>query len=300
MVEDRVAARPARLTPSATRRIRLTTMSWDDARYLEVLARAQTPSAAARELGVSTATVYRRLAALEEEVGAACMVRGSKPVKLTEIGQELAAAAAGFASDFNRVKTLAVENETSVSGRVGLTTVGGFLPFLIEPLRGLREAHPELTVDVHLGDSGPSVWRREIEVAIGIMPNPTEGLIGRRLRSIQYGVFGTSAACARSELQWVVFSASKRHLAEAEWEREHAKPAIVSTGSRNAIVEFARAGLGVALLPRRLGAAHGLVEREEYRDRLAPLTRQVWLLSHPGVRNARVRALSNSLYDALS
>lgn len=273
-------------------------MPWDDARYLEVLARAKTPAAAARLLGVSASTVYRRIAVLEEELGAECVVRGSKPVMLTEIGEEVVAIARGFSADLLRVESLARSSEEAVEGTVGLTTVEGFLPFLIEPLRCLRELHPELIVDVHLGDSGPSVWRREIEVAIGIMNHPPEGLIGRRLAPIHYGAFGTPDAC-RAPMAWVVFSPTLAHLPESRWEQEHAKPVAASTSSRNAMVELARAGVGVASLPVRLGELHGLQELPEYRESLAHLTRQVWLLTHPGVRNARVRALSSVLIDSL-
>lgn len=274
-------------------------MPWDDARYLEVLARAKTPAAAARLLGVSASTVYRRIAVLEEELGAACVVRGSNPVALTEIGEEVVAVAREFSADMTRVESLARSSEEAVAGQVGLTTVEGFLPFLVDPLRRLHELHPELIVDVHLGDSGPSVWRREIEVAVGIMTHPSEGLIGRRLAPIHYGAFGTPEACERAPRSWVVFSATLGHLPEAKWEREHANPVALSTSSRNAMVDLVRAGVGVGALPVRLGELHGLQELPEYRESLAPLTRQAWLLTHPGVRNARVRVLSNVLIAAL-
>lgn len=154
--------------------------------------------------------------------------------RLTEIGEEVVAVARGFSAEMARVELRARTEEEEVKGEVGLTTVEGFLPFLVAPLQRLRADHPELVVDLELADTGPSVWRREVEVAIGIMRNPPMGLIGRRLSPIQFGVFGTPQACQRSPLEWVVFSASRARVPEAQWELENASPAVVSTSSRNA------------------------------------------------------------------
>ena len=68
-------------------------MSWDDLRYLEAMARGGSAAAAARELNVAVSTVYRRLGALEEDVGGPCVVRGADGVVLTDAGHALLDAA---------------------------------------------------------------------------------------------------------------------------------------------------------------------------------------------------------------
>ncbi len=276
-------------------------MAWDDLRYLEALTQYGSVAGAARQLGVATSTVYRRIAILEAELGGPCVVRGATPPELTEAGAALVAAAGTMRREIARAASIATEDERSLNGAVSMTTVEGFLPFLIEPLRRLASTHPELRVDVHLGDAGPSVRQREVDVAIGVMSNPPEGLVGRRLAPIRYGVFGTATAWERDPLRWVITGPPRTHTPEAKWERAHAGRAGVSTGSRNMMVSLVRAGLGVAVLPRRLAALAGeLVERERYRESLAGLERPVWLLTHPEVRGrARVRALLDALLDGL-
>ncbi|MDQ3037487.1 MAG: LysR family transcriptional regulator, partial [Myxococcota bacterium] len=65
-------------------------MNWDDLRYLEAIARLASVGGAARELGVSASTVYRRIHALERSVGELCVVRGAGPAALTDRGRALA------------------------------------------------------------------------------------------------------------------------------------------------------------------------------------------------------------------
>jgi hypothetical protein len=45
-----------------------------------------------------------------------------------------------------------------------------------------------------LGDRGPSVRDREVDVAVGIMRRPPPGCWGRRVAPLRYAVFGTRAA----------------------------------------------------------------------------------------------------------
>ncbi len=49
---------------------------WEDVRYLEAVGRTGSVGEAARELGVSASTVYRRVGALESAVGHPCLARG--------------------------------------------------------------------------------------------------------------------------------------------------------------------------------------------------------------------------------
>jgi len=277
-------------------------VAWDDLRYLEALDRGGSVAAAARHLGVAASTVYRRIAVLEEELGGPCVVRGTTPPELTEAGVALLAVARTVKGELARVSQIASDSQESLSGSVSMTTVEGFLPLLIEPLRQLSLKHPELRVDVHLGDAGPSVRRREVDVAIGVMSNPPEGLVGRRLAAIRYGVFGTEQACRREPQRWVTTGPPREHTPEAKWERENAGRVVLSTGSRNMMVSLVREGLGVAVLPRRLARlSDGLVELESYRERLSGLERPVWILTHAHARErAGVRALLDALFDGLA
>ncbi|MDC0749923.1 LysR substrate-binding domain-containing protein [Polyangium mundeleinium] len=114
---------------------------------------------------------------------------------------------------------------------------------------------------------------------------------------LPYGVFGTAAAVRREpEPQWVVRALSERSSPESAWEREHATQ-IATRAQFSALVSLVAGGVGVGLIPRALAALHPqLVEIHAYRERVAPLERTAWLLTHPDLRKTpRVRVLMDAL-----
>ena len=68
-------------------------MDWDDLRIFLHLARTGRMSGAGRALGIDDTTVGRRVARLEQEVGAPLVARAGRRTVITEQGQRLAQAA---------------------------------------------------------------------------------------------------------------------------------------------------------------------------------------------------------------
>ena len=277
-------------------------MNWDDIRHLEAIDRLGSVAAAARELGISVSTTYRRVAALEESVAELCLVRGAEPVTLTERGRALAAVGRSMRLGIAEVAGAARAKETQMSGEVSLTTVEGFLPYLLDPIAELTARDPGLRVALHLGESGPSVRDREVDVAIGVMRRPPPGCWGRRVLRIRYGVFGTKEACARAPApRWVVTGPSLRHTPEAEWERKHAID-VAATASRTAMIALLVRGVGIGLVPRITAKTHPeLIEVKAHRASTAHLERVAWVLTHPDSKKSpRIVALMQALTAALS
>lgn len=276
-------------------------MNWNDIRYLEALARLESVAHVAREIGVAPSTVYRGIARLEADLGAPCLVRGSLPIVLTPAGQALVAAAQKARAGFAQASATARLEQEAYEGQVSLTTVADFLPFIVEPIAAVRRAHPQLAVTLHLADAGPSVRRREVDLAVTVIMHPPEGLVGRRLAPIHYGVFGHRDVAVPAA-PWIVSGPPRTNTPNASWERQHAGATAISTGARLASIAFLKAGLGIGILPRRLARLHPeLVEVESHRPALATQTREVWLLYHPDVRHtARIRVVADALFDALT
>lgn len=280
----------------------MTALNWDDLRCLDALTRLGSVGAAARELGLSPSTLYRRIAALEAATGTRCLVRGPGPTELTAAGKALAGAAQRTREAITRVVGDVKSEDDRIAGEVSLTTVEGMMPFLGAPLAALTQRHPLLRVLLHLGDSGPSVRRREVDVAIGVMQRPPADCWGRRLFRIRYGVFGTEEAMQREPLRWVVLGASMGHTPEGQWESKHAEDVALASASRTGIVTLVRAGAGVGLLPRPLAALHPeLGELRRYRSSLESLERVAWILTHESAKKTpRVAALTQVLVEHLS
>lgn len=269
-------------------------LQWDDLRCLEAIERMGKVAAAARDLGVSPSTLYRRVAAVEAQVGEPCLVRGADT--LTEVGAMLARVGVKTRASMAEVNSFITDRETCVVGEVTLTTVPALLPFLEAPLLALSTAHPQLQVTLHLGYDGPSVRDREVDVALAITPRPPAGCWGRRLARLDAGVFGSASAVAATPRRFVARSLDEKTSPESAWERAHAKNVAVRAPF-HALVELCAAGVGLGLMPRLIAAQHpSLVEVPEYAATTTRLDRVVWLLTHPDRRHTpRIATLMAAL-----
>ncbi len=276
-------------------------ITWDDLRYVEALDRLGSTRRASRELGASVSTVYRRIALLEAMVGARCVETGEGG-RLTETGAALAAIARQVEISLAEVAQRVRSAEKDVSGEVSLTTTEGFVPLIAPHLVRLAERHPRLRVALVIADQGPSVRRREVDVAISLVASPPPSLHGRRLFTVRYGVFGTAAAASARPLRWVVRGPAFSHPAQVEWEKQHVPSSAFRTTSVAATLALVRGGAGVAVLPRRLAELEpALVEIGSYQPSMPTLDRVAWILTHPDIQSAPpVRALVDALVSALA
>lgn len=270
---------------------------WDDLQFLEALDRTEKVGSAARALGVSVSTFYRRVAELEQRSGQLCIKRGPTGASLTDFGRALAQVGRRTRTGLNDVFADLRAKETQLEGEVSLTTVVALEPILRDALVAFTREHPGLHVNLLLGDDGPSVRLREVDLAVGVMKRPPVGCWGRRLLTMQPGIFGTKEAIAQK--RWVVRAMAEVSSPESAWEREHAtSPAV--RAPFHALVDLAASGAGMGLMPAILAKRHSqLVEVESYRPSLAALHRPVWLLVHPDQRRTpRIVALMRAVTSA--
>ncbi|MFZ5443123.1 MAG: LysR family transcriptional regulator [Myxococcota bacterium] len=269
--------------------------SWDDLRALEALERLGTVRAAARETRLSISTFYRRVAALEAGLGRVCLNRRAEEATLTPFGLSLAQLGRKMRTGLTEVFSQARAEEQVIEGVVSLTTVEALVPLIEPALVKLTSAHPGLSIELHPADNGPSVRRREVDVALGIMQRPPEGCWGRRVGVLEEGVFGT-AACVKSGRRWVLRGRGEASSPESAWEREHVKERPTFRAPFHTMVSLCVAGAGLVLMPRRMAAHYGLHEAEQYRASTRHLHRTLWCLTHPDLsRSPRVRALFEAL-----
>src|SRR6202020_3448303 len=87
-----------------------TMIDWDDVRYFLAVARGGSVRAAAKGLGVNHATVLRRIAQLEERLGAHMFEKLPSGYRLTAAGQEVLELA-------NQMEASSQQLETRVFGR---------------------------------------------------------------------------------------------------------------------------------------------------------------------------------------
>jgi DNA-binding transcriptional LysR family regulator len=139
-------------------------------------------SAVARESGTSQPTISRQVAALEAHLGCLLLQRTTRSLTPTEDGR-------AFYETARRALEAVAEAETSVGHRKGratgtlrlaAATVMGRLHVLPRLPRFL-DLHPDLSVDLVLGDGFADMVEQGIDLAlrVGVLQDP--GLVARRI-----------------------------------------------------------------------------------------------------------------------
>lgn len=114
-----------------------------------VVARRQSFSAAARELGVSPAAVSQSVRQLEEQLRVVLFTRTTRSMALTDAGRRLLEGAGpGLGQALASLKEVSAEPGEAV-GRLKLTVPEVAVPFVITPvLPAFRARHPRVEVEV--------------------------------------------------------------------------------------------------------------------------------------------------------
>lgn len=136
---------------------------------------------AAREMRTARATLGRRLARLEERLGVRLLLRTTRSVTLTEIGESFYAQARRALEAVARAEAVAREESGELSGSLRVTMPPFDDPALDELILGFAERHPAVRMQVHLGTRRVDFLRDGYDVALraGVASDP--GLISRRL-----------------------------------------------------------------------------------------------------------------------
>jgi DNA-binding transcriptional LysR family regulator len=141
-------------------------------RYLVAVADHGSVSAAARSLYVSQPGVSAAVSYLESVFGVQCFVRHhAKGVTLTPAGHSFVAAAKNVLAQAQELKHHADELNHTIRGRISLgcfSTLGPF--FLPRILDTLRSSYPELSVQIHDGDTESLLrWLRDGTIEVSLM-----------------------------------------------------------------------------------------------------------------------------------
>lgn len=141
---------------------------------------------AARQMGVSTATVTRQVAALEQHLGARLLIRTTRSLRLTDAGQRYLADARGILQALSDADALARGAHIEPVGtlRVTAPVVFGRLHLLPVVLSFLK-AHARVSVQTHFVDHVTHLIDEGLDVALRIGRLPDSSLRALPLGSVR-------------------------------------------------------------------------------------------------------------------
>src|SRR5215469_651182 len=256
-----------------------TDLDWEDIRYFVALARHLTLSATARALRVNHATVARRIASLETLLGHPLFDRRASGYALTVEGKALV----NHASAMNEAALSILRRldaGTELSGRVRLAA-GRVLAerFLIDRLRAFHERYPAIDLEVIGGSRVVSLAKRQADLALRYGSPKDSELVARRVAKLTFGLYASpdyrDKLKAGEPRVFIGFDENSEFVAEAQWLERHFASSRFSfrTSSQTTQAAAARAGYGIALLPKYVVETHepGLVEVAPVRRTLEPV-----------------------------
>ena len=140
-------------------------------RVLVAVEEAGSFSAAATTLGVSQSAVSQHIAALEQQVGATLVLRGSRPIELSRAGVLLAAHGRALVARLEAAEHDLAEVLGQADRRLRLGSVPTALASFVPPaIARLRRELPDLALSVtddHMQGLLPRLRDRELDLAVG-------------------------------------------------------------------------------------------------------------------------------------
>lgn len=284
---------------------------WDDLRFFLEIARTGSLSGAARELGVTHSTVFRRLNALEEKLKVRLFERLQSGYKLTNLGEEMLESALQVEDEINSMQLSLSGRDLKLSGTVHITAAQALGRNFLHPyLKKFYQRYPDIRIDLMMTDKVMDLSRREADIALRIGNHPPEHLIGKNIAEVAWAIYGSADYLAENgtpkaveELtkhRFVTDGAKIRQPLFSRWQSWFAPEGAVVLITNGVIGQHSATceGLGLAALPCYLGDHDaGLIR---VLDLPKESRNELWLLMHPDLKNtARVKALKEFIVETL-
>ncbi|KAE9630378.1 LysR family transcriptional regulator [Parasedimentitalea maritima] len=267
-------------------------MDWNDLKIFYTVAEQRNLTTAADVLGMSHTTVFRRLKAFESSIGSRLFDRIQGRYELTETGLRLLGKVrimSGIAEDAARE---IVGDDRTPGGDVIVTAPSSFAQhFLPSYLLELSTLYPDIAVTLLVTNDELNMSTRQADVALRVAKSPPDHLVGRKLMSIRWGMYGAPSYFERlgkpessQDLAGHTFIGASGRLTTLEgytWlERQNDLLSRTHTDDLTTMSSLAAAGHGLALLPDDLS-------RDDL-ERCFTLElagkNSLWILTHPDLR----------------
>jgi DNA-binding transcriptional LysR family regulator len=283
-------------------------MDWDDLRYFLAVKRHGTLARAARALRINATTVGRRLAALEERVGARLFDRTPDGFVATEAGHALLPSAERMEEEALAVERRVFGSDQRLAGPIRLSTTEMIGTRFVTPhLPRFIASNPDIRVELSCSNLPVHLGRREADVALRLAKPREDNLVVKRLAQVDLSLYvarsyaeahGRPNGGDLSGQRVILFADSRAFAIENEWieKRLGSGRVVLRADSVSSIVSAAVAGLGVALLPRVVADTDPRLVRLDTED--APEPRIIWQAVHRDLaRSPRLRRLLDFLAE---
>ena len=284
-------------------------LDWSLLQSFLVLAESGSLSQAAPLLGSTQPTLSRQLAQLETQIGQSLFERSPRGLRLTAAGQALLPAARRMREGAQDLTLALAGQSQSLAGTVRITASEIVSTYLLPAvLCGLREAHPEIHIEVVASNEVEDLLARSADIALRMVRPSEPTLVARKLADWPLGVFahrsylqkrGMPTRQTMTEHDWLGYDRSEQTLRGFAAAGFKVERDFFAFRCDNQVVgwEAMRAGLGLGVGMTQLAARDTELVQVLHEVPLPSLP--VWLTAHRELRDTpRLRVVFDALVAA--
>lgn len=239
-------------------------MNWDDLKVFLAVASAGSLAGGARRVGVSQATTWRRIRALENAMKVTLFERKPTGYVITPLGTKLLEAVDGVQRTIETAQGRLVDAPDALSGEVRVAAPEFVGLMMTQRLPQLAARHPSLIVELLTGSPAAGLIVRDVDIAIRAERMLGGGFALEKVFSVPFALYAAPRYLKRFGLPRAIddlkghrligFDHSMAHVAPKPWLRSGGRGATIAfrSNSPHARMLAARAGLGLAMLPEPL------------------------------------------------
>ncbi|MBT2339847.1 MULTISPECIES: LysR family transcriptional regulator [Pseudomonas] len=150
-------------------------------------------SSAARKLGISTSSVTRQVAGLEQELGASLLNRTTRNTSVTVAGQAYFEKAVAIIEAIDEADAFVADRGDEAQGKLRVSVPVEFGRRIIAPhLNRLLEGHPGLEISLSLSDQVSDLLSEQIDVSVRLGSTVvSEDIVSKRVGDFQRWVLAS-------------------------------------------------------------------------------------------------------------
>lgn len=252
-------------------------------------------------MGIATTTVSRRIASLEQALGAHLIHRTYGGSLLTDAGRRLVDATSPVAIQFEASIRGAVGSDQALDGAIKVTVLEGLAPLAVDAIQQFRVRNPNVTFELDSANRALDMSKGEADIALRTVKPGSEGLVVRQVGTIHFGVYGarsrfgtrvvTPGKDLLSRCDAVVLGGELQGLKESKWLSSKVRSVALQTQTLSSLMAAVTSGVGVGVIPDEFAAKDPTLCRLCTCD--AVPKRTLWLvMNRRSARTARVRAFA--------
>ena len=250
--------------------------NWDDIRYVLTVARLGSLNAASTKLGVTHATVMRRVASFEDAHGQAIFQKSPSGYKLLPEAVPILRSIEGVEEATLAMERTIAGADQSPSGKVRIASTDSLCNLILPPIIStIDRTFPKIDVSLLSANLHHDLSRLSADIVVRATNKLDETLAGQSVGRLTMSAYSIGS----TDLPWLTLEGALKASAPAEWLKANVGTDQMIGGADSflALQQLAANGVGKTLLPNFVGNADPRLMRLE--DVTPTIQVQIWVAS---------------------